>query len=542
MTAEEDVHLRDLSKPIAEKPNDNREQRLQLLVEAERDEWNELDPSVHLQLTGALINYSEDLTRIDGLEKAIELNEELSVENLSDFHQAQRYYQLASAYSTREAFDPDSETEYTFFHSDDLVKSMAYLRAAVASDYLDDLPVEREVKTYTDFANLLSRLGRVVEALRWYDNALQMDSEHAMALGNRGQCKMEYGSLLFTKGHNPMFMYSAYRDLEKALENSEDLYPRAERGFRFFKQKVERFSDNRLAVENSDEYQLGESDRDEEYHQWVLENGLYLNPLNDISEHSSVAHDYFHLPDMLVPDDDDFPYPGIYNQVKQEFASARYMYFEGVVSEDDDGHFSDRDVKLPDTLDYAVYGYRTEQVKTALRLSYSIFDKIAEIINHYFEVGQKNTNFNQVWYQGGDYNQGLAEPFQDSDNWPLNALFWIKKDFHHSISERDEDSVVTVAHELRSLRRMAEHDYMKVFHDDIVSSPPDQRVIEDSLYEAIGKNELQDATLEMLKLARAALIYISLAIHHEERKKREELDRETLPVAGEALIPDHLKE
>jgi hypothetical protein len=320
------------------------------------------------------------------------------------------------------------------------------------------------------------------------------------------------------------------------------LYPRAEQGFQFFKQKVERFSDDRLGVENNDEYNLGESDQDVEYHQWVLENRLYLNPLNDISKHSSVAHDYFHLPNMLVPDDDDFPYPGIYNQVKQEFASARYLYFEAVKSEDDGGHFSDRGVKLPDTLDYAVYGYRTEQVKTALRLSYSIFDKVAEIINQYFEIGQKNPNFNQVWYQGGDYKQGLAEPFQNSDNWPLNALFWIKKDFHHSISERDGDSVVTVAHELRSLRRMAEHDYMKVFHDDIVSSPPDQRVIEDSQYDEVGKNELQDAALEMLNLSRATLIYVSLAIHHEERMKHEELNGKALPVAGEAMIPDHLKE
>jgi len=486
--------------------------------------------------------HSEDLGEIRGLEKAIELNEGLSMEDLSDYHRAQRYYQLASGYSSREAFDPGSETAYTFFESEDLVNSMAYLRAAVASDYLDDLPVERVVKTYTDFANLLSRLGRVVEALRWYDNALKMDPDHAMALGNRGQCKMEYASLLFTEGHGPMFLHSAYNDLEKSLEHSEDLYPRAEATFQHFKDQVERFSDDRAAVENHEEYELGDSEWDEEYHEWILEKGLYLNPLNDISTHSSVAHDYFHLPNMLLPEDEDFPYPGIYNQVKQEFASARYLYFEGVESEDDGGHFSDRGVKLPDTLDYAVYGYRTEQVKTALRLSYSIFDKIAEIINHYFGVGQEDPNFNQVWHQGGDYNQGLAEPFRDTDNWPLNALFWIKKDFHHSISERDEDSVVTVAHELESLRQMVEHDYTKVYHDGIVSSPPENRAIEDSLYDSIGEEELQAAALEMLRLARAALIYISLAIHFEEEKKREELDGETLPVAGDAFIPDHLKE
>lgn len=85
---------------------------------------------------------------------------------------------------------------------------------------------------------------------------------------------------------------------------------------------------------------------------------------------------------------------------------------------------------------------------------------------------------------------------------------------------------------------------MKVFHDDIVSSPPDREsgVISDSLYDAIGKKELREAALEMLRLSRAALTYVSLAIHHEERKKRQELDKGTLPVAGGAMIPDHLKE
>jgi len=541
---DDDVSLSELSTRIEEDPEESREKRLRLLLDADDEEWSELEPAVHLQLTGALTNYSEDLGKVKGVERAIELNEQLDVEDLSEFHTAQRYYQLASEYSLRDTFSSESETRYTFFDSDDLIDSLGYSRAAVASEDLDSLPLERIRKSYTNFANVLAQIGRVVEALRWYDEALRIDPDFGMTLGNRGQCKMEYASLLFTEGHTPIFLHSAYNDLVKALENSEDLHPRAEESFRYSKTRLERFSDERLAVENHEEYELGESEWDVEYHEWVLENGLYLNPLNDISTHSSVAHDYFHLPNMLLPDDDEFPYPGIYNQVKQEFVSARYMYFEGVESEDDGGHFSDRGVKLPDTLDYAVYGYRTEQMKTALRISFSIFDKIAELINQYWDVGQREPGFNQVWHKGGDYRQGLAEPFQDSDNWALNALYWIKKDFHHSISERDEDSVVTVAHELRNLRRMVEHDYTKVFHDDIVSSPPDREfgVVDDSLYDAIGKKELQRAALEMLKLSRAALIYVSLAIHFEERKKREELDGEALPVAGEAMIPDHLKE
>ena len=303
---------------------------------------------------------------------------------------------------------------------------------------------------------------------------------------------------------------------------------------------IEEYNDERLDIKNEEEFELGETPSDEEYHRWVLNNNLYLNPLNDIYTHSSTAHDFFHLPDMLIPEDEDFPYPGIYNQIKQEYVSARYLYYEGKMNSEGDSHFSDRDVKLPDTLDYTIYGYRTEQIKTALRMAYSIFDKISLLINEYFGVGQNEPAYNEVWHKGGDYKQELSEPFQDSDNWALNALYWIKKDFYHGISKKDEDSVAIVAHELKDLRNAVEHDYLKVFDDGIVSEPPDREWLNDSLYDAIGKAELRKATLEMLRLARAAMIYISLAIYHEERKKG--VDDTVVPLGGEMMVPDKYKE
>ena len=355
---------------------------------------------------------------------------------------------------------------------------------------------------------------------------------------------MNYAALLFSSKHTAKMLYSAYRDFERALANAEDLYPRAEANFRGRMEHIEEYGDVRLAMEHEEEYELGDTEMDRAYHRWVLENNLYLNPLNDIATHTVTAHDFFNLPDMLVPDDDDFPYPGIYNQIKQEFVSARYLYYEGIAKTDESPHFSDRDVKLPDTLDYAVYGYRTEQIKIALRLAYAIFDKIGLLINEYFDVGQHMPGFHQVWHKEGEYRKGLADPFQDSDNWPLNALYWIKKDFHHSISKRDEDSVVIVAHELRSIRTAVEHEYIKVFDDEIVSSPPDGtlRAVQDTLYDAIGKTELRQAVLEMLRLARAGLIYLSLAIHHEERKKREGLEGKTVPIGGRVMVADEYKE
>ena len=534
--------LMEVSEAVQDVPVDNKETLFDHLMSADEAEWEALDIPYHIQLTGALYNFSEDLGEIDGLDRVIALNEGLEDRDLAAVHEAFRYYQLANAYSLRDAWR-EGDTHMTFFDSDDLLEALGYARAAVAREYTTEISKHRETQSFVNFANILSRTGRVCEALVWYNRAIENNPAFGMALGNRGQCKMNYAALLFSPSHTAKMLYSAYRDFERALTNTEGLYSRAEANFRARMERIEEYGDEQLSMEHEDEYELGDTEMDQKYHRWVLDNHLYLNPLNDISTHTATAHDYFHLPNMLVSDEDDFPYPGIYNQIKQEFVSARYLYFEGIAKTDESPHFSDRDVKLPDTLDYTVYGYRTEQIKTALRMAYATFDKIGTLLNEYFDVGQRTPGFHQVWYKDGEYSKGLADPFRNSDNWALNALYWIKKDFHNSVSKRDEDSVVIVAHELRSIRTAVEHDYIKVFDDDIISSPDETPgVVQDKLYDAIGRTQLRKAALEMLRLAQAAIIYLSLAINHEERKKRERMDGKTVPIGGRMMVPDDFKE
>lgn len=38
------------------------------------------------------------------------------------------------------------------------------------------------------------------------------------------------------------------------------------------------------------------------------------------------------------------------------------------------------------------------------------------------------------------------------------------------------------------------------------------------------------------------MMYLSLAIHHEERKKREEFDGTIVPMGGQFMVPDKVKE
>jgi hypothetical protein len=70
-----------------------------------------------------------------------------------------------------------------------------------------------------------------------------------------------------------------------------------------------------------------------------------------------------------------------YNVMKQEYVSARFMLYEG--SHSKDLHFSERGVLLYNTLDYPSHSLAVEQIKCAFRTAYSLFDKIAQFVNHY---------------------------------------------------------------------------------------------------------------------------------------------------------------
>jgi hypothetical protein len=121
---------------------------------------------------------------------------------------------------------------------------------------------------------------------------------------------------------------------------------------------------------------------------------------------------------------------GFFNQMKQEFVSARWLYFQGVRG--NGVHFSDRDVLLHNTLDYPSYGLAIEHVRLAFRVAYSLLDKIAFFLNDYLQLGipEKSVYFRSVWYdKGSGREQNLRSEFILLQNWHLRGLFWLAQDF-----------------------------------------------------------------------------------------------------------------
>jgi hypothetical protein len=236
------------------------------------------------------------------------------------------------------------------------------------------------------------------------------------------------------------------------------------------------------------------------------------------------------LPSLTTPTDSTQPsIIGFFNQLKQEYISARYHLFAGLKAKR--AHFSDRDVTLINTLDYPSYGLGIERSKMAFRVSYSIFDKIAYLLNDYFVLGiaERDVYFRKIWYRNSQPRDGLRPELYDPDNYGLKGLFWLAKDLYEPSREFAE-AIEPEAQRLSEIRNHLEHKYFKI-HDFMPPHRSMQSIGFEQLAYSIGRTEFENKTLRLMQLVRSALIYLIQAIYGEEyRRGRDQGDGLTLPI------------
>lgn len=198
--------------------------------------------------------------------------------------------------------------------------------------------------------------------------------------------------------------------------------------------------------------------------------------------------------------------------MKQEFASARWLLFEGITSEG--LHFSDKDTKLYDTLDDPGYSLSVEKTKLAFRAAYSLLDKIAFFLNDYLKLGilLSALSFRSLWFVKKDSTE-LKPVFTEAKNWPLRGLYWLAKDF---VEGDFQTTTEPDARDVAKIRNHLEHRYLKVRDRDPIFSSSGPDVYPDRLAFSVARHELEAKALRVLKLARAAMIHLCLSMHREE--------------------------
>jgi len=491
---------------------------LKFLLDAEACD----DAEREIRRLGFIIDIADECGLLDPLREALDIGTELlSRESLTPRQSSIAHYFLSNAW---EGIRRHSRTgrDLHAWEQPELAKQIVHLRSAVRlgrESGLDDL---RLCQMNTNLGNLLNHCGRVVEAIAAWDRALNIDPGFAMALGNRGYGLHCFAILSHDPGHQECLLREAHRSLVTSLvPGPQSLHPQALSTFEELKRDIESQVPEEIlngSIPDRD-YTAGWTEQEREYRNWCLRHRLFLNDLNDIDLGPIGAADVLTLPSMTTGLNDPQPSEiGFFNQMKQEYASARFFFFEGTRGEE--AHFSDRDVTLINTLDYPVYGLAVERVKLAFRSSYSLFDKIAFFLNHYLGllIPEKKVSFRSLWYKKGRPENGLREELGDPLNLGLKGLFWVSKDLHvkdpifAAAIEPDAQLVATVRNHL-------EHKYLKV-HEWAVPDPKQgMHVGFEALAYSLTRRDLETKTLRLLKLSRSALIYLVQAVLAEEQRR-----------------------
>lgn len=494
---------------------------------------------------GYSVDHAVDNSDHNSLVESIEAGQQLLTKLNEAIIKAMCHYYLANAWAGVRHLTRTSPEDQWSWEQPEMEHEILHLRTAAALARSNGTTGQRLLcPVLTNLGNLLNTVGRFVEAVPCWDSVLDIESRFGMAIGNRGYAFFHYAREHYDHSHSAYLLRAALLDMREAL--SHGLTPEAHNSFGSLVVHIEANLDAGFVSSPLSDKQPTEMDRAEtDYRKWCLRHCLFLNSLNDISAVWSAASDIIMLPSMVVPVGHGPVHLSFFNQLKQEFVSARYLYYQSEISRNP--HFSDKEVLQSDTFDYPSYSLAVEQLKCAFRMAYSVLDKIAFFLNDYLKLGipERQVAFRTMWYARTKQQRVLHPSLAGSRNWPLRGLFWLSKDFSED-RPGFQDVIEPDFRDLVTIRNHLEHKHLKLHQDYWPGRTPTSDTMfpfaVDSLAYSIRRSEFASKTLRLLKTIRAALIYLSLAVCREEsrRKNSEMADRKTLDIAF-PMWPDEWK-
>jgi hypothetical protein len=230
--------------------------------------------------------------------------------------------------------------------------------------------------------------------------------------------------------------------------------------------------------------------------------------LNVFGVNTVGAADCLTLPPHRAKLQDPPQYIAWFNSIVQEFVLARLLLCEGTVLAGN--HFADRGVTLIDTLDNPAYSISTEKVRLSFRSAYSLLDKIAGFLNAYLDLflDPQKVTIRSLWHQKRD----IRAQFERRPNWHLRGLYWLSKDIVDDQDEEADNTLEPDARDLKKLCNALEHRCLTLRYIDYES--------EMGIVETTSLRVFAAKALKLLKLVRATIIHLALAVYYEEHNRQ----------------------
>jgi tetratricopeptide (TPR) repeat protein len=458
----------------------------------------------------------------DALMKGVELWRSLGPET-----SPQIAFQLASALQGVVDLTRVTEGVVGVLNRDRELMREARVRYSAAASH-EDADDRLRLVALVNCGNLYDSMGRDVDALRYYDRALDIDSTFGMGLGNRGMALLKVAS--FMGGHESHVLEEAAWLLDRALEDEARIRDIGGQD------AIETFRQVRSTIvgdePESPDHGGGPQFADPHL-RWAYEHRLLLHISPACLTDNATSVDPLHLGSMVwsITKAEHARLQRLrdaFNTVKQEYLAARYSLWlatePGSPIREQTQTLSARGY-FADTLAYARWGIQTGMGIQALTAATNTLDKIAGLVHLYFatERKPKDISFYSLWHAPrtkADKGKPLrvepvfAEQLRDVGNEGLAAILDLS-------CEIEGDEHQTPLKKQIAWRRAATHRYLVAHGLPLYESDSAKWL------ERVDWADIVAGTIEQLRVSRAALIYLARAI--QARENARDHKGETIP-------------
>jgi tetratricopeptide (TPR) repeat protein len=397
------------------------------------------------------------------------------------------HYFLGVVYSCIRHFERNDIEKVWEWDNGNIDKEIINLRLAERFFAEEELPIERYCQILTNLANIFDFVGRYIQSMKYWNKVIDIQPGFGMAMANKGNSLVYHGlnTMMFEQSQR-LYIQVGYKHLKKAknLIVEPHALPDYLAKIKSLENDFFEIITSPIKIEKPESF---ENKYQEDFIFWCINNCLLLNPYLDIESYDFARDDNISIPVDFI---EAFP---LFEQIKTEYRLARELYFKS------------------NFLQNASEVERNENLKLSFRIAYSIFDKIAYLLNNIYDLKVTNhqVSFRKLWYISGVRDKGIKKNFEKNNNLILRGLFWISKEL---FLEDDKlfEAIEPDAKELDKIRNYIEH---RSFQIDVPETNGDFS------YE-ISRVDFESKTLRLLLLARESIMYIPYSINREIKLKK----------------------
>lgn len=369
---------------------------------------------------------------------------------------------------------------------------------------INKTPIEQLPLLYINLGNTYDYIGRTIDALEYYERV----PKHPYSLLNKGIGLYEYSK--FTNNYLSI-LKDAYRCFESVLK-IQNIPLEFESICNEYMETIEEICGYDILKDESNKKLTRPTEKNFENFiiNFCLENKLYLNLCNFCQRCDNAIGDTLIIPNMIVKisetieNNSYLKLSSQLNQIKMDYVSSRFLL---ILSQYEEINLDliNKNIILINTLSYEDYDIKVQLLKNSFTNFYNILDKIAHLINLYFNLNKKSDklNFHNVWNnQKSNINGNLSS----LTNKGLSALYDIHLELEHDHEK----------YYLRKMRNDITHNFLQV------------KLFKMEKYDTTI-NELKHRTIEIAKIVKNAIIYLIRAIDINEKYKKEKYKNIIIP-------------